>query len=265
MIKFDFSNKVVLVVAGAKGIGFGIAEAFCKAGANVCICSRDELNVASAFQALSDLGQGQVLALSGDIGELGFLESLVEKTEEHFGNSIDILVNNSGGPPAKAAIDIKENDWSKAIDRNLMSAIRLSMLVTSGMKKKAWGRIINLTSVTAREPAAGMALSNVTRTGVASYSKTLARELGPNGITVNTILTGGVKTKRFYNLAKGQAERTGITLEKTVESMEENSPVRYISSPEEFAHTILFIASEEAGYLTGTAVALDGGSSSSIF
>ena len=106
MVKFDFSNKVVLVVAGTKGIGFGIAEAFCKAGANVCICSRDELNVASAFQALSDLGQGQVLALSGDIGELGFLESLVEKTEEHFGNSIDILVNNSGGPPAKAAIDM---------------------------------------------------------------------------------------------------------------------------------------------------------------
>lgn len=265
MVKFNFSNKVVLVTAGTKGIGFGIAKAFCKAGANVCICSRDESNVASASKALSELSKGKVLAISGDIGDLNFLESMVTKTEERFGNSIDILINNSGGPPAKAAIDLIEQEWSQAVSRNLMSVIRLSMLVTPGMKKNGWGRIINLTSVTAREPAANMALSNVTRAGVASYSKTLARELGEHGITVNTILTGGVKTERFYNLAKGQAESTGISLEDTVKGMEENSPVRFISDPEEFAHTVLFIASEEAGYLTGTAIALDGGSSNSVF
>lgn len=261
----NLSSRVALVTASSKGIGFGVAKSLAQAGARLCICSRDKGAITQAKKALEEAAGTAVLALDGDIGELPFLQSLVRQARDTFGGSIDILVNNSGGPPAGDTLSMSEEQWLGAIHRNLLSVVRLSVLVVPDMKQKRWGRIINLTSMTAKEPDEGMVLSNVTRAGVAAYSKTMARELGPFGITVNTILTGGCLTDRFYSLVQKSIQGTDQSLDDAVTQLTNSIPVRYLPTPEEFAHTILFLASEEAGYLTGAAIPLDGGASRSIF
>src|SRR5215203_3892055 len=156
----DLSGKTALVTAGSKGIGFAIAKALFEAGASVCLCSRNEENVANAERELVSRDAERVFAIAGDISQREFLIALITKTQARF-RQIDILVNNSGGPPAGETLALTEEQWLAAINGNLLSVIRLSSLVVPGMKENGWGRIINLTSTAASEPAAGMALSNV--------------------------------------------------------------------------------------------------------
>lgn len=257
----DLTGKTALVTASSKGIGFAISKAVLTAGANVCICSRNEDNLRTAAAALSN---ERVFALAGDIADPKFLASLVEQSNARFGN-IDILVNNSGGPPPGEALSLTEEQWLGAINGNLLSVVRLSSLVIPGMKSNGWGRIVNLTSTAAREPAAGMVLSNVTRAGVAAYTKTLAQEVGPFGITVNTILTGGVLTDRLQSLLERNIKDTGESFEDALARIEKTIPVRHIATPEEFAQTTLFLVSPQASYLNGAAIPVDGGASKSTF
>lgn len=260
----DLSGKTALVTASSKGIGFAIAKALFNSGANVCICSRNEENLRTAEHELASRDAKRVFALAGDISAPEFLNEIVKQAQERFG-TIDILVNNSGGPPAGEALSITEAQWFAAINSNLLSVVRLSNLLIPGMKDKAWGRIVNLTSTAAREPGAGMVLSNVTRAGVAAYTKTLAQEIGPFGITVNTILTGGVLTERFNSLLERSIKDTSESFAEAMARLEKTVPVRHFATPDEFAQTILFLVSPEAAYLTGAAIPLDGGSSKSTF
>ena len=138
-------------------------------------------------------------------------------------------------------------------------------MVLPSMKEKKWGRIINLTSTTAKEAAVNMSLSNVTRAGVVAFSKTLSQEVGKNGITVNSILTGGCLTERFYSLVDAQIKKSGESMEKAIKQLSQNIPVGYFPNPDEFSKMILFLASEEAGYITGTAIPVDGGASKNSF
>lgn len=264
-MQIRLDGKIALVTASSKGIGFGIAKTFRLAGARVCICARNQEGLRHAAEALADGHPDRVLALHGDLGDAAFLQSLVENTVRRFGGSIDILVNNNGGPPAGETLSMTDEQWFGAINRNLLSVVRLSALAIPGMKKKGWGRIINLASTTAKEPDPGMVLSNVTRAGVAAYAKTLAREVGPFGITVNTILTGGCLTDRFYALLREEIGGTSTSLDEAVARIEKTIPVQHLATPDEFAQTILFLASEEAGYLTGASIPLDGGASRSTF
>ncbi len=263
-MEVNLKGKIALVTASSKGIGFGIANRFYQAGAQVCICARDEETLAAAKEKMAIQEKDRLTALAGDIGDFDFLKTLVNQTTTQFGHSIDILVNNSGGPPADEIVNLTEGQWQEALQRNLMSVIRLSGLVMPGMKDKHWGRIINLTSMVAKEPDVGMGLSNVTRAGVSAYSKTIAREWGPFGITVNTILTGGCLTERLYSLVSQDIEGTDTTLEEGVAQLAKENPVGYLAKPDEFSNTILFLASEASGYLTGTAIPLDGGYSRSV-
>jgi len=258
----NLSGKTALVTASSKGIGFAISKALLEAGANVCICSRSEDNLRAAAEELADAER--VFAVAGDIADAEFLKQLIARAQERFGN-IDILVNNSGGPPAGEALSLTEEQWSAAINSNLLSVVRLSSLTIPHMKHHGWGRIVNLTSTAAREPAAGMVLSNVTRAGVAAYTKTLAQEVGPFGITVNTILTGGVLTDRLNSLLERNVKDTGESLPDAIARIEKTIPVRHISTPEEFAQMTLFLVSPQASYINGAAIPVDGGASKSIF
>ena len=260
----DLTGKTALVTASSKGIGFAISKALLTAGANICICSRTEDNLRTAEAALSKDGPDRVFALAGDIADPEFLTRLVDQSKARFGN-IDILVNNSGGPPPGEALSLTEEQWLAAINGNLLSVVRLSSLVIPGMKNSGWGRIVNLTSTAAREPAAGMVLSNVTRAGVAAYTKTLAQEVGPFGITVNTILTGGVMTDRLQSLLERNIKDTGESFDDALARIEKTIPVRHISTPEEFAQTALFLVSPQASYINGAAIPVDGGASKSTF
>ncbi|MBK86319.1 MAG: 3-oxoacyl-ACP reductase [Flavobacteriaceae bacterium] len=252
-----FKDKTVIVTAGTKGIGKAVVEAFIEEGAQVATCSRNP--------EILTLENDRLLKVSGDIKELNFLHEFHKSVEDHFDSCIDILVNNNGGPPPGPAISHGEDAWNEAINGNLLSTVRMANLVIPGMIKSNWGRIINLTSATAKEPAPGMVLSNTTRAAVAAFSKTLAHEHGSDGITVNTILTGGVATERFQSLVQKQVESTGKTTEEIMDTINKTIPVGYISSPNEFAKYILFIASEEAKFLTGTAIPIDGGASKGTF
>lgn len=263
-MKIDLTGKTALITASSRGIGFGISNALLAAGANVCICSRNQTKLDEARQKLEAGDSNRVFALAGDVAEPDFLSRLVDNSMKRFG-SIDILVNNSGGPPPGPALSITDEQWVAALNSNLLSVIRLSALVIPVMKSKGWGRIVNLTSTAAREPAPGMVLSNVTRAGVAAYTKTLAHEVGPFGITVNTILTGGCLTDRLRELLQRNIEGTSESFDEALARIEKAIPVQHIASPDEFAQTVLFLVSPQASYLTGAAIPLDGGASKSTF
>lgn len=261
----NLNGRVAIVTASSSGIGFAVAQILFEAGAFVAICGRDQERLISAQKALGANGSDRLLALQGDVADESFLQELVEKTKERFGTNIGVLVNNSGGPPPGEALSKTDEDWKAAIENNFLSVVRMCRLVVPFMKENNWGRIINLTSTAAREPAPGMVLSNATRAAVAAYSKTLAHELGPHGITVNTILTGGVLTDRLDSLLRKKIESTGQSMDEAIEEIEKTIPVRHIATPEEFARIVLFLTAPEAGYLTGAAIPLDGGASKSLF
>jgi 3-oxoacyl-[acyl-carrier protein] reductase len=264
-MEISLKGKNALVTASTKGIGFGVARSLYQAGAKVCLCSRRPEAVEEAAARVGEGDRTRVLGLAGDLGEPAFLARLVRAAVEGFGGPLDILVNNSGGPPFADTLELTEEQWQGALDRNFLSVVRLCALVAPGMKEKRWGRIINLTSMSGKEPGAGMALSNATRAAVAAYSKTLATELGPFGITINTVLTGGVLTDRLRDLFRIGVEGTEETVEAAIARSAEEIPVRHFATPDEFARTVLFLASEEASYLTGVALPLDGGASKTVF
>lgn len=263
-MKIDFSGKLALVTAASRGIGFAIAANLHNLGALIAICARDNAQLQDATRRIDPSGR-RVFSVAGDIGSPVFLKQLVSDTTQYFGKSIDILINNNGGPPAGSALSRTEQQWREALDCNFMSAVRLCQLVVPDMQSKHWGRIINLTSLSGKEPDPGMVLSSVTRAAVAAYGKTLSRELGADGITVNTIMTGGVLTDRALGFIREEAAANGETLEVAIARVGKTLPVQHIACPDEFAQTILFLASEEASYVTGVALCLDGGASHGVF
>jgi 3-oxoacyl-[acyl-carrier protein] reductase len=262
----DHNGRVALITAASRGIGFGAAKALANVGARVAICARNEDALGEAARVLADqFGQDRVFALPGDVGDEAFLHRLVAETENRFVAPIDILINNNGGPPAGPTLDIGISAWRQAIDRNLLSVVTLCTLIAPGMKRKKWGRIVNLTSLTAKEPSEDMALSSVTRAGVSAYSKTLARELAPLGITVNTILTGACLTERLLGFLRADMETTGETMEQIMARVSATIPAGFIPDPDQFALVILFLTSSAASFLTGLSLPVDGGASRSTF
>jgi len=264
-MNIDFENKTILITGGSKGIGLELAKQFLELNANVCICSRNKKNLNSARIKLSkNLYKNKLLIIKHDISKLNNQFVLIKKIKKKFKSNVDILINNSGGPPPKRIDELNLKDWNMAINTNLLSAITISKEVIKDMKKKKWGRVINLTSTTAKEPAKNMALSNVTRSALSSFSKTLSMEIAGFGITVNTILTGGCLTNRFLNLVKKKSKRKS-DYNKNLKNIINQSLMKRIAEPEEFVQLIIFLASEQSSYINGTAIAIDGGSSKSIF
>ena len=266
MTEFNFKNKTVLITAGSKGIGFALAQEFAINGANVAICSRNISNLRKAKNMINKKNNdNKILTLKYDLNDSKNIKRLFSRTEKYFNSKIDILINNSGGPPPKLISETTNKDWERALNVNFKSSIFTSMIAIKEMKKKKWGRIINLTSSTAKEPVKKMCLSNVTRAGLASFGKTLSLEVAEYGITVNTILTGGVLTERLKNLVKIRIKNTNLNFNKEIDKIAKNIPVGRIAEPIEFIQLILFLASEKSSYITGTAIPIDGGSSKNIF
>ncbi len=263
-MQIDFSGKLALVTAASRGIGFSVAANLHRLGSSVVLCARNHDALQEAVFRIDCSGE-RVFALAGDIACSEFLCQLVHASEQHFGQTIDILVNNNGGPSVGPALSCTEEQWRYALDQNFMSVVRLSQLIVPGMQAKQWGRIINLTSLSGKEPDPGMVLSSVTRAAVAAYGKTLSRELGRDGITVNTVMTGGVLTERALGFIRAEAVSNGESLQEAIHRVGATLPVQHIASPDEFSQAILFLASPAASYLTGVALCLDGGASHGIF
>ena len=251
-------DKIAVVGASSKGLGRAIALGLAQEGANVTICARSEDVLEETADDIRKQTGSEVLSVPTDVSQPEQVESLIEKTVSNFGG-IDILVNNAGGPRAGRFDDLSVEDYETAVYLNLMSTINLCRAAVPSMRSRGGGRIINLTSVSVKQPVDGLMLSNMARTGVIGFAKTLATELASDKILVNNVCPGIIFTDRIKQLATVRAEEAGITFDEAIEKMTGDIPLGRIGDPEEFANMVVFLASERSSYITGTTIQVDGG------
>ena len=251
-------NKVALVAGGSMGLGRAVALAMAREGAKVAICALDDPSLPAAEKLLRSETGDEVLAVAADVSDPLQATQFVRKALAHFG-TVDILVNNAGGPPSMNFLEIDDTMWANGFRLNLLSTIVMTREVVPVMKEKRWGRIINMTSISVKQPIDGLILSNTVRSGVIGLAKTLSTELAPFNVTVNSVCPGYTLTDRVRNLAKVVAEKEKVTPEAVIKRWEATIPMGRLGTPEEFAALVTFLASEQAGYITGAAIQIDGG------
>ncbi len=242
MLEIDLRNRTAIVCGASSGMGLAIAEALDKAGANVTMFARRRKLLEQEADRIG------ALAVQGDLTNPNDLRTLVERTVSTFGG-VDILVNNGGGPPPGRALEINDVALEDALTLLLFSAVRLTNLCLPHLRKSKAGRIINVSSVAVREPIDNLALSNAIRPGLVGWAKTLARELGPEGITVNSIAPGRIATERLEQLYKTRPPDADLA----------QIPLGRFGEAKEIAALAAFLASDAAGYISGTLIPVDGG------
>jgi 3-oxoacyl-[acyl-carrier protein] reductase len=254
----DISTQRVLVSAGSNGIGKAIACAFQLAGAKVAICARGQEQLQAAQQEMQAMTGEPVLAYITDLSLAQDISKMMDDLLEKWG-AIDVLVNNAGGPPPGNHDSISDEQWSTAFDLTLRSSVRLTNWVLPGMKDTGSGRIINLSSYSAKQPMDSMLLSNSLRLGALGWAKTLANEVGKHNILVNTICTGWTQTQRVDQLLEARALEQGLDAQALADQLVTKIPLQRMARPEEIASVALFLASPAASYITGAAIPVDGG------
>ncbi len=257
-------NKVALVAASSRGLGKAIAVQLSREGAKVVICARNKERLFETRDKIAAETGRVVRAFVADVKDKKQVSKMVEQTVKELG-TIEILVSNAGGPPSGTADDFTLNDYQDALELNLLSTVNLCYEVIPFMKKQKWGRIINLTSVAAKQPIDSLILSNTARAGVLGFSKSLSNQVASYGITVNSICPGYTKTERVEELAKSFEESGRGTVKDFYKNIQQNIPTGRLGAPEEIAHAVAFLASEGAGYITGVALQVDGGYTKGLF
>ena len=257
-MNLGLTDKVAVVGASSKGLGRAIALGLAHEGAKVTICARNSDALEATADDIRNQTGTEVLAVPTDVSQPAQVENLIRTAIDHFGG-IDILVNNAGGPRAGRFDDLDAQDYQDAVHLNLMSTINLCRAVVPSMRTRGGGRIINLTSVSVKQPVDNLMLSNMARTGVIGFAKTLATELALDKILVNNVCPGIIFTDRIQQLATVRAEEAGITFDEALEKMTADIPIGRIGDPDEFATLVVFLASERASYITGTTIQVDGG------
>jgi 3-oxoacyl-[acyl-carrier protein] reductase len=251
-------DRVALVAAASKGIGFAAARELAKEGARVFLCSRDEKRASEAAQKLHDETGAAVAGIGADVTDNESVERFVNLALERAGR-IDILVNNAGGPPSTTFADTDLEMFRKAFELNALSAVRLAKLVLPGMRAQQWGRIVNITSVSVKQPIDGLLLSNTVRAGLTGWAKTVSTEVAADNVTVNNVAPGYTLTERQEELATARAAATGTPKEEMIGLWAAQVPMRRLASPEEIGAAVAFLASERASYITGVTLQVDGG------
>jgi 3-oxoacyl-[acyl-carrier protein] reductase len=247
-----------MVGGSSKGLGYAVARALAGEGALVSIASRDPGAVRQAGDTLARESGSQVLAVPADLSTADGIEQWHAATVEKFGG-VDLLFANTGGPPAGTALRFDDAAWQSAYELLLLSVIRTVRLVVPSMRARGGGSILVGTSSTVKEPFPNLALSNVMRAGVTALVKTLSSELAPDRIRVNTLLPGRVATDRLKYLDDANAKKAGITADEQRQRALATIPMARYGDPDEFGRVGAFLLSDAASYITGTAVAVDGG------
>jgi 3-oxoacyl-[acyl-carrier protein] reductase len=257
------NGRVALVAAASRGLGKTVARTLSEEGARVAIFSRRQEAIEAAAADIRSRTGGEILPLAADVNRPEDLERVVRATMERFGR-LDILVNNAGGPPPGTFDTLTEEQWQQAVNLTLMSAVRLTRLVLPCLRMQGGGRIINITSISTREPVSNLLLSNSIRAAVANWAKTLATELAPENILVNCVAPGRISTDRLIELDTANAQRLGRTVEEIRGANEAEVPLGRYGEPAEFAAAVAFLASDRASYITGITLYVDGGKLASV-
>jgi 3-oxoacyl-[acyl-carrier protein] reductase len=251
-------GKVALVAAASKGIGRATAEALAREGARVAIGARTVDDLERAAQAIRSATGAEVLAVPTDVTKVEEVRRLVARTVEVLGG-LDILITNAGGPPPGLFDQMTDAEWQAAFELSLLSTVRMIRAALPHMRRRRWGRIINIQSTSIKQPIDGLLLSNAIRPGVAGLARSLVHEVSREGITVNTVCPGRIATDRSRSFLESRARAAGVPLEEYAARDLESIPIGRMGEPEEVAHVVAFLASERASYLTGVALPVDGG------
>jgi len=257
-------DKAVLITASSMGIGKAVAEMFAEEGCKIAISSRSKENLLSTASELKEKYNIEPFWSVCDLNKQKDIENTFNAVSAHFGN-VDILVNNCGGPVPGLFQQLEEEDWNNAYEQVLLSAVRFSKLVLPGMMGNNWGRIINLTSISVKQPVDNLILSNSLRAGVTGFTKSLSNEVARFNITVNNVAPGMTLTGRLYELAVIEAKEKGKSHEEILVEMAKRIPLNRLARPEEIASVVVFLASKQASYVTGVTVQVDGGYVKSVF
>lgn len=257
-------GRVAMVAAASKGLGKASALALAAEGCRLSICARHEADLAAAKAELEAAGAPEVLTVVADVTLAADLARWVQVTTEQFGQ-IDILVTNTGGPPAADFMALSDEQWQSGVESTLMNVVRLCRLVLPGMQERRWGRIVHITSIAAKQPAAILTISSTLRAGLSALTKTLATQVGPAGVTVNAVLPGHCLTDRQLHLAHARMAQTGISEAEYFRQVAAEIPLQRLGDPMEVGRVVAFFASEAASYVTGTSLLVDGGLSGGTF
>jgi len=263
-MNLGLKGKSALVGGASRGLGYACAHNLAAEGARVTLCSRDETDISRAAERIRDETGGQVHAVAADQSTPDGIERMLREARERFG-PIDILVNNTGGPPPGLFADHDDDAWQAAFEGLILSVVRLCRGVLPEMIARGWGRIITNTSFTVKEPAEQLVLSNALRAAVVALSKTLSREVAASGITVNCVAPGAFDTERLERLFDAQALAQGITPEEIRQQWTDRIPAARILESKELAAAIAFLASEQAAAITGVCLPVDGGMLHGLF
>jgi 3-oxoacyl-[acyl-carrier protein] reductase len=224
----------------------------------VAICSRSQADLEKAAKEIRDASGADVLAFAGDLDKHETVRDLVAKTVGRFGR-LDVMVNNSGGPPLARAHNATEEQWATAVQRSLLFFARMSREAVPHLKKQGGGRIINILASTVYQPIPNLALSGATRMGVVAFSKSLADELGRDGILVNNVCPGSILSERMLSNVTSRAKELGISVDEALAQRAAETAVGRIGEPRELAYLVAFLASGKSSYITGTTILVDGG------
>jgi len=257
-------DKTVLITASSMGIGKAVAELFAEEGCKIAISSRSKENLLSTAAELKEKYNVEPFWSVCDLNKQKDIENTFAAVSAHFGN-VDILINNCGGPVPGLFQQLEEEDWNNAYEQVLLSAVRFSRLVLPGMMANNWGRIINLTSISVKQPVDNLILSNSLRAGVTGFTKSLSNEVAKFNITVNNVAPGMTLTRRLYELAVVEAKEKGKSHEEILVEMAKRIPLNRLGRPEEIASVVVFLASKQASYVTGVTIQVDGGYVKSVY
>ena len=251
-------DKIALVTGTSRGLGFATALTLAREGCQVAVNSRSEESAKAAAENIASETGTQAIGLAGDVSEVGVAENLVNETIEVFGG-LDLLVTNAGGPPAGTFESFDEEAWQKAIDLSFTSHVRLIRSALPYLKKSNIPSVLTVTSFTVKQPLPNLVLSNSVRMATIGLTKSLALELGVDGIRVNSILPAWTETERITDLMAFRAKNNNTTIEEETRKQAADSPLGRMGQPEEFANAAVFLLSPAASFITGVMLPVDGG------
>ena len=251
-------DKVAIVGGASKGLGRASAQVLAEEGAKITICSRTSTDLEQAAKEIRESTGAEVLTYAADLDELSSITGLIKATVSEFG-TLDILVNNSGGPPLARSADATEEQWETAVQRSLIFFGRMCRESLPHLKESGSGRIINILASTVYNPIPNLALSGATRMGVVAYAKSLADEVGRDGILVNNVCPGSILSDRMLSNVTSRANELGISVEDALALRAEDTAVGRVGEPVELANLVAFLASDKSTYITGTTILVDGG------